>query len=94
MAHRIAAMLAAPPVWQSALQREEVRRQAVLLDWAPHDRIVYGLVLSRKLVSPAVGELLEQSIRAMRADGTLQAIFQRHLGDEMARELLLESAQP
>jgi polar amino acid transport system substrate-binding protein len=42
------------------------------------------LVVSRTRVPQATVELFTRTIAAMRQDGTLEAIFARHMGAELA----------
>jgi polar amino acid transport system substrate-binding protein len=58
------------------------------MDWAPRDNIVAGLVLSKTRVRPADRERLAAGLRSMRRDGTLEAIYTRHMGAAVASILM------
>ncbi|MES2128612.1 MAG: transporter substrate-binding domain-containing protein [Pseudomonadota bacterium] len=81
---RVQAIVAQPMTWVTRLQPEEF----TAMDWAPNERVVGALVLSRARVPQATYESMEKAIRAMREDGTLRAIFERHVGPELAVALL------
>jgi len=55
-----------------------------IMDWAQNDQVIGCLVVSRKRVPQATVDLLARTIAAMRQDGTLEAIFARHMGAELA----------
>jgi polar amino acid transport system substrate-binding protein len=55
-----------------------------IMDWAQKDQVVGCLVVSRTRVPQATVELFTRTIAAMRQDGTLEAIFARHMGAELA----------
>jgi len=59
-----------------------------VMDWAQQDRVVGSLVLSRKRVPEATAALFASAIAAMRQDGTLEAIFARHMGPVAAAAML------
>ena len=50
--------------------------------------VIGGLILSRQHVDEALAARFAQTIRAMREDGTLKRIFERHLDAELAAKLL------
>jgi polar amino acid transport system substrate-binding protein len=85
--HRVDAVLALPTGWQQLLKRENLVGKVQIKDWAPHDRVVASLVVSRTLVDQEKFTLIEKTIHSMREDGTLEQIFKRHLGAELAKEL-------
>lgn len=64
--------------------------QLTVLDWAPKERIVHALVVSRERVSAADRELLRTSLQSMQGDGSLEAIFKRHVGAMLARDMRVE----
>jgi len=67
--------------------------EAVL--WAPEERIVTALALSRQRVAEADRARLREALLAMRRDGGLDAILRRHVGDRLALAMRLpESDQP
>lgn len=87
---RVHAALALPTSWIPALEEQHMAGQVRVMDWSPADRIVHGLVLSRQRVAEPTVRLIERCIQDMRRDGTLEAIFRRHVGAELARELLVD----
>jgi polar amino acid transport system substrate-binding protein len=62
----------------------------LLRDWAPNDRLVHGLIVSKARVSDVQYQELRQILTAMREDGSLERIFQRHIGAKIAKEMRLE----
>jgi polar amino acid transport system substrate-binding protein len=61
--------------------------------WAPAERVVGALALSRERVSEADRALLRSTLLAMRRDGSLDAIIRRHLGDKLAQAIRLPDAE-
>lgn len=57
--------------------------------WAPAERVVGALALSRQRVSEPDRERLREALLAMRRDGSLDAIVRRHAGDKLAPALRL-----
>ncbi|MFZ6749282.1 substrate-binding periplasmic protein [Undibacterium sp. Ren11W] len=84
---RVDAVLALPTGWQPLLKRENLLGKVQIKDWSPHDRVVASLILSRTLVDQDQYQLIEKAIISMREDGSLEQIFKRHVGPEIAREL-------
>lgn len=85
---RVQAVLALPTSWVPALKLEGMAATIHVQDWWPKDRIIHGLILSRQRIPEATVERMAIAIQSMRDDGTLLAIFQRHIGVEFARALL------
>lgn len=85
---RVQAILGMNTSWGGLLKQPAMAGRISVMDWAPHDAVTSALVLSRKTVSEAAAARLAQAIRAMRDDGTLKAIFERHVGPEIAATLL------
>jgi len=85
---RVDAVLALGVSWVPLVRGEEMAGQYRIMDWAPNDRVVAGLVMSRARVSKALAEQISGAVREMRQDGTLKAIYDRHVGPEMADMLL------
>jgi polar amino acid transport system substrate-binding protein len=52
--------------------------------WAPAERVVGALALSRERVSEADRTRLREALLAMRRDGSMDAILRRHVGDKLA----------
>ncbi|WP_051293491.1 substrate-binding periplasmic protein [Pseudoduganella violaceinigra] len=72
-----------------ALQRDgNLQGRFRVLDLVPRERVQGSLVISRH-VDSAAAAMLEQALRAMREDGTLKAIMERHTSPERARTMLL-----
>ncbi|MBP8145527.1 MAG: transporter substrate-binding domain-containing protein [Inhella sp.] len=89
-AGRADAFLAQPITWTPLLERNAMADKVQMLDLAPGDTIVGGLVLSRVGVRPADVERMRAAVAAMRADGSLEAIMARHVGAKVAREVARE----
>lgn len=85
---RIDAMLSLPPAFIPMLRRYEIEADTVVLDLAPGERILGALVLSRQTVPPGSVAALDKALGEMRRDGTLLAIYTRHIGAEQARLML------
>lgn len=85
---RVQAVLALPTSWVPALKQQDMAATVQVLDWWPKDTIVHGLILSRQRVPDAAVQRMATAIQSMRDDGTLSAIFQRHMGPELANSLL------
>lgn len=82
---RVQAMMAVSTGWYPLSKKESLR----VMDWAsPRDALIGGLILSRQHVDEALAERFSQTIRAMREDGTLKRIFERHLNPELAARLM------
>lgn len=85
---RVQAILALPVVWGPTLKQEGLTDTVRTLDWWPKESVVHGLILSRARVPEATAERMSKAILSMRNDGTLLAIYKRHLGEELANDLL------
>jgi polar amino acid transport system substrate-binding protein len=88
---RADAMLALPTSWPLILRREGLQDQVSVLDWAPQDRITAGLIVSRQRVSEVDRQRLRAALTSMLKDGTLEAIFKRHVGASLAKAMLIET---
>jgi polar amino acid transport system substrate-binding protein len=74
----------------AALQRDAGMATSFrTLDWVPQENVLASLVVSRKRVPGPVRQALEQALHAMREDGTLRNIIERHVGAERATAMLL-----
>ncbi len=78
---RVHAMPAQPPSWAIVFKQEMADNAIRAMDWAPNDIIIGALILSRARVPL-------ETIRAMRDDGTLEAIYKRHVGMQIAPGML------
>lgn len=61
-----------------------------LQDWAPQDDVRVGILVARDNVSPADQQQLQQAFKAMRRDGSIDAILLRHMGEALARRVKLD----
>lgn len=61
--------------------------------WAPTERVVGSLALSREKVSEADRAKLREALQAMRRDGSLDAIVRRHIGDKLGNALRLPDSE-
>jgi polar amino acid transport system substrate-binding protein len=87
---RVQAILALPTSWVPLLQEEGLSDKVRVLDWSPRNSVPHGLILSRARIPEETVGRLAKAIQAMHDDGTLLAIFRRHIGAELARELLID----
>ncbi|SFG04086.1 amino acid ABC transporter substrate-binding protein, PAAT family [Duganella sp. CF458] len=72
-----------------ALYRDaQVRGQFRVLDLVPRENVQGALVISR-LVADDSAARLEQALRAMREDGTVKTIMERHTSPERALAMVL-----
>jgi len=86
---RVQAVMAISSGWYPLLKQEQMAGNYRIMDWAPpKDAVIGGLILSRQHVDEALAARFSQTIRAMREDGTLKRIFERHLDPELAAKLL------
>lgn len=70
------------PTLRSAPIRERTR--IIAFDDPP---VLHGLIMSRKALPPSQQQAWRELIGAMRADGTMQRIFERYFDPELARTL-------
>ncbi len=94
LARRADLMLALPTSWSPMLQKPSLMSQLSVLDWAPQDRVVHGLIMSRARLPEAERQHLRQALESLVADGTIDAIIRRHVGERMAREMRLDLPPP
>lgn len=94
LAGRADLMLALPVSWSPMLQKPELMSQLALLDWAPQDRVIHGLIMSRARLAEADRQRLRQALESLIADGSIEAIIRRHVGERLAREMRLELPPP
>lgn len=80
---RVHAVIALQTSWVP-LRGETAAAGLRVMDWAQKDLVIGSMVLSRRRVPAATVELFAKAIAAMRQDGTLEAIFARHMGPELA----------
>lgn len=84
---RVQAIIALQTSWVP-LRAETAAAGLRIMDWAQKDQVVGCLVLSRQRMPPATVALMAQAIEAMRQDGTLEAIFARHMGAALAAPMV------
>jgi polar amino acid transport system substrate-binding protein len=86
---RVHAVMAITSGWYPLLKQEQMAGTYRIMDWAPpKDAVVGGLILSRQRVDEAMAARFAKTIQAMRDDGTLKRIFERHLDAELAARLV------
>lgn len=86
---RVQAVMALSAGWYPLIQQQQLAGTYKIMDWAPpREVLVGGLILSRQHVDDAQAARFGQTIRAMREDGTLKRIFERHLDAELAARLI------
>ncbi len=86
---RVHAVMAITSGWYPLLKQEQMAGTYRIMDWAPpKDAVVGGLILSRQRVDEAMAARFSKTIQAMREDGTLKRIFERHLDPELAARLI------
>lgn len=83
-AGRAHALLALPSAWSQVDSAVGDRRTWVTLDVAPQDRALGALALSLQMPA-ADRQRLRRALNGMLADGTVNTILRRHLGDAAAR---------
>lgn len=84
---RVHAILVAQVSWIGAAHAGSNRGQRIG-NWAQRDSFLAGLVVSKVRVPEAQARKMEQALRAMQADGTLEAIFRRYVDPELAASLV------
>ncbi len=94
LARRADLMLALPTSWSPMLHKPSLMSQLSVLDWAPQDRVIHGLIMSRARLPEAERQHLRQALESLVADGSIDAIFRRHVGERMAREMRLDLPPP
>ena len=87
MIGRVHAVIALQTSW-APWRAETAAAGLRVMDWAQQDQVIGSLVLSRKRVPDATVALFARTIEEMRQDGTLEAIFARHMGAELAPAML------
>jgi polar amino acid transport system substrate-binding protein len=93
-AGRVDALIALPTSWALLLHDPGLAQQFQVMDWAPQDQLVHGLIMSRQRVSAEDRERLRQALNTMISDGTVKSIFSRHVGETLAAGMLLAQPAP
>lgn len=84
---RVHAIIALQTSWVP-LRADTAAAGLRVMDWAQNDLVIGSLVVSRKRVPAATMDLLAWAIAGMRQDGTLETIFARHMGPELAAAMV------
>lgn len=92
-AGRVDAFLALPTSWLRAARQRGLEQAVEMLDWAPQDRVVHGLIVSLQRVPEQDRRRLREAMAGLRADGTVAGILRRHVGAELAQDLQLVDQQ-
>lgn len=86
---RVHAALALPTSWVPILKQEHMTESVKVMDLSSKTKLIYaGLILSRQRIPESTAVLMEKTIREMREDGTLESIFKRHIGADLAHDML------
>jgi len=85
---RVDAFLSQPLVWTPLLNRNNLTDQVSMLDLAPQENILGGLVFSRQRVAKQDIQKMSSAIEAMRRDGTLERIFSKYIGAAEAKKIV------
>ncbi|WP_326536208.1 substrate-binding periplasmic protein [Pseudorhodoferax sp.] len=88
-ARRIDAFLTLPTSWMPKAGAAGGAAPVDLLDSSPKEALVHGLVLSRSRLPPEVRGRLRAAIDEMHRDGSLQRMLSRHVGEDLARKMLV-----
>jgi polar amino acid transport system substrate-binding protein len=83
--NRVQAMIIEPFDYP-AIERATIRAETSILEFddAP---VPHGLIMSKKSLTPDQQEAWRGLINGMRADGTVQRIFEKYFAPELARTL-------
>jgi polar amino acid transport system substrate-binding protein len=92
-AKRVQCIFLIPTSYLDLSRQKNLPDNAVLRDWYPSDAFVAGLYLSKSKVPTKTIQLLQSTINAMQADGSLERIFSRYVGDKLAKEMMLDTSQ-
>ena len=92
--NRVNAVLALPISFQPFLQKNKIVETTLVKDWVATEHNDYSLVVSKSRVSQTQFEALEKALRSMRNDGSLDKIFERHIGDRLTKEIRYVEGKP
>ncbi len=92
-AKRVHCILLIPTSYLDLSRQKNLPDNAVLRDWYSSDAFVAGLYLSKAKVSTKTIQLLQTTMNTMYADGSLERIFSRYVGDKLAKEMMLDARQ-
>ncbi|MBC3880521.1 transporter substrate-binding domain-containing protein [Undibacterium sp. LX40W] len=90
-AKRVQCIFLIPTSYLDLSRQKNLPDNAVLRDWYPSDAFIAGLYLSKSKVSTKTVQLLQNTMSAMQADGSLERIFSRYVGDKLAKEMMLDT---
>jgi polar amino acid transport system substrate-binding protein len=86
---RVHATLGLPTTWMPLFESEHLADQVQVLDWYPQaEPILAGLILSKARVRADDAQRMAKALRAMRKDGTLETIYRRYVGTDLARQMV------
>lgn len=91
---RADAFISQPALWGPLLARNGLEDKVRKIDVAPNETAVGGLVLARKRVAPADVERMRHALDAMNRDGTLEKIYTRYVGPDIARQMVPPLSHP
>lgn len=89
-AGRVHAIVALPTTWGQHQVQKEFLYNAQVHDWFPHENGTGGLVVSKFRIASQLAARLEKALQEMQEDGSIEAIFKRHLSADTARQLLID----
>jgi polar amino acid transport system substrate-binding protein len=87
-AGRIQGFFSAPMAWPSLLRRYGLSDKLSKLDVAPHDQILGGLFFPHGRVSATDQVRMRRALDEMRADGTMEKIFARHMDPSLVKSVI------
>lgn len=85
---RVHAILQLTSNVDTLLHDETMRGLFRAMDWVPKENVLASMVIARRLPAEAA-DRLEQALRAMREDGTMRTILERHVPSEDTAGMLL-----
>jgi len=86
---RIDGLFSQSPVYSRYLKELDMQAVATVQDWTPGEAgVPHGLILAKSRFSQGDAARWRSLVGAMRTDGTLLAIFRRHLDEAEARRIL------
>ena len=89
---RVQAIFSPPAVYRAMLSKHQIENEFIPEDWVPDDPItILNLMLSKTRFSTEQVHQIEELIKAMQHDGTLQKILKKHLGATDAAKMLIVS---
>jgi polar amino acid transport system substrate-binding protein len=90
-AKRINAILALPTSFQALITQKRIVANTIVKDWYPNDNFVAGLFLSKSQINQSRLKIIDNAMKSMQKDGTLEKIFARYVGEKLAKEMLHEN---